>query len=91
LQGCLKTSGKCKTSLASTEPGSRFALRGISMVPVALFLIPFLTVTLRRFVFTGMGREWLDGEIDALRPRQNGLLEQGLYLLTKGETVAAGA
>jgi hypothetical protein len=51
------------------------------MVPVALSLIPFLAVTLRRFVFTGMGREWLDGEIDALRPRQNGLLEQGLYLL----------
>jgi hypothetical protein len=67
--------------VASTEPNSRFVLRGISMVRVALSLIPFLAVTLRRFVFTGMGREWLLGEIDAPRPRQNGLLEQGLYLL----------
>jgi hypothetical protein len=61
------------------------------MVPVALFLIPFLAVTLRRFVFTGMGREWLVGEIDPPRPRQNGLLEQGLYLLDPvGLTLVAG-
>jgi len=51
------------------------------MVPAALSLIPFLTLTLWRFVFTGMGRGWLVGEIDAPRPRQNGLLEQGLHVL----------
>jgi len=61
------------------------------MVRVALSLIPFLAVTLRRFVFTGMGREWLDGEIDAPRPRQNVLLEQGLYILDPaGLTLVAG-
>ena len=48
---------------------------------VALSLIPFLAVILRRFVFTGMGREWLLGEIDPARPRQNGPVEQGLYIL----------
>ena len=79
--GLPKDLGQCKTSLASTEPGSRFVLRGISMVRVALSLIPFLAVTLRRFVFTGMGREWLVEEIDAPRPRQNGLLEQVLCIL----------
>ena len=51
------------------------------MVPLALSLIPFFAVTLRRFVFTGMGREWLVGEIDAPQPRQNGPLELGLYIL----------
>ncbi len=51
------------------------------MVPAALSLIPFLPLTLWRFVFTGMGRGWLAGEIDAPRPRQNGLLEQGLHIL----------
>jgi hypothetical protein len=61
------------------------------MVPVVLSLIPFLTATLRRFVFTGMGREWLVGEVDALRPRQNGPLEQGLYILDPvGLTLVAG-
>jgi hypothetical protein len=61
------------------------------MVRVALSLIPFLAVTLRRLVFTGMGREWLVGEIDAPRPRQNGLLEQALYLLDPvGLTLVAG-
>jgi hypothetical protein len=61
------------------------------MVRVALSLIPFLAVTLRRLVFTGMGREWLVGEIDPPRPRQNGLLEQGLYLLDPvGLTLVAG-
>jgi hypothetical protein len=61
------------------------------MVRVALSLIPFLAVTLRRLVFTGMGREWLVGEIDGPRPRQNGLLEQGLYLLDPvGLTLVAG-
>ena len=66
-------------------------LRGISMVPVALSLIPFLTVTLRRFVFTGMGREWMVGEVDALRPRQNGPLEQGLCILDPVDlTLVAG-
>jgi hypothetical protein len=61
------------------------------MVRVALSLIPFLAVTLRRLVFTGMGREWLAGEIDGPRPRQNGLLEQGLYLLDPvGLTLVAG-
>ena len=61
------------------------------MVPVALFLIPFLAVTLRRFVFTGVGREWLVGEIDPPRPRQNGPLELGLYLLDPvGLTLVAG-
>jgi len=51
------------------------------MVPVALSLIPFLAVTLRRFVFTGMEREWLVGEVDAPRPRQNGPLDLGLCIL----------
>jgi hypothetical protein len=51
------------------------------MMRVALSLIPFLAVILRRFVFTGMGREWLLGEIDPARPRQNGPVEQGLYIL----------
>jgi hypothetical protein len=38
-----------------------------------------------------MGREWLVGEIDPPRPRQNGLLEQGLYLLDPvGLTLVAG-
>ena len=61
------------------------------MVSVALSLIPFLAVTLRRFVFTGMGREWLVGEVDALRPRQNGPLEQGLCILDPvGLTLVAG-
>src|SRR6266853_1798258 len=61
------------------------------MVRVPLSLIPFLAVTLRRFVFTGMGREWLVGEIDAPRPRQNGPLEQGLYILDPvGLTLVAG-
>jgi hypothetical protein len=61
------------------------------MVRVALSLIPFLAVTLRRFVFTGRGREWLDGEIDAPRPRQNGPLELGLYLLDPVDlTLVAG-
>jgi hypothetical protein len=76
-----KDLGQCKTSLASTEPGSRFVLQVISMLRVALSLIPFLAVILRRFVFTGMGRESLSGEIDPARPRQNGPLEQGLYIL----------
>jgi hypothetical protein len=61
------------------------------MVTAALSVIPFLAVTLRRFVFTAMGREWLVGEIDAPRPRQDGLLEQGLYILGPiGLTLAAG-
>jgi hypothetical protein len=61
------------------------------MVRAALSLIPFLAVTLRTFVFTGMGREWLVSEIDAPRPLQNGLLEQGLYLLDPvGLTRVAG-
>jgi hypothetical protein len=61
------------------------------MVPVALSLIPFLAMTLRVFVFIGMGREWLVGEIDAPRPRQNGPLEQGFYLLDPvGLTQVAG-
>jgi hypothetical protein len=67
-------------------------VRGISMVPVALSLIPFLAATLRRFVFTGMGREWLVGEIDAPRPRQNGPLQQGLHILDPVDlTLVAGA
>ena len=61
------------------------------MVRVALSLIPFLAVTLRWFVFTGMGREWLVGEVDALRPRQNGPLEQLLCILDPvGLTLVAG-
>jgi len=51
------------------------------MMRVALSLIPFLAVILRRFVFTGMEREWLLGEIDQARPRQNGALEQRIYIL----------
>ena len=51
------------------------------MMRVALSLIPFLAVILRRFVFTGMEREWLLGEIDPARPRQNGALEQRIYIL----------
>ena len=61
------------------------------MVLVVLSLIPFLAVILRRFVFTGMGREWLLGEIDPPRPRQNGPLEQVLYILDPfGLTLVAG-
>jgi hypothetical protein len=61
------------------------------MMRVALSLIPFLAVILRRFVLTGMGPEWLLGEIDPARPRQNGPLEQGLYLLDPvGLTLVAG-
>jgi hypothetical protein len=62
------------------------------MVRVALSLIPFLAVTLRTFVFTGMGRAGLVGEIDAPRQRQNGPLEQGLYILDPVDlTLVAGA
>jgi hypothetical protein len=61
------------------------------MVRVALSLIPFLAVTLRRFVFAGMGREWHVGEIDPPRPRQNGPLEQVLCILDPvGLTLVAG-
>ncbi len=61
------------------------------MLRVVLSLIPFLAVILRRFVFTGMGREWPLGEIDPARPRQNGPLEQGLYILDPvGITLVAG-
>ena len=61
------------------------------MMRVALSLIPFLAVILRRFGFTGVGREWLLGEIDSARPRQNGPLEQGLYILDPvGLTLVAG-
>ena len=78
------TPGQCKTSLASTEPGTccgRFALRGICMVPAALSLIPCFMQILWRFVFTGMRRGWQVREIDAPRRRQNGLLGQGLHVL----------
>jgi hypothetical protein len=47
----------------------------------ALPLIPFLALTMWRFVFTGLGRGWLVGEHDGLRPRQNDVLEQGLQIL----------
>jgi hypothetical protein len=61
------------------------------MVPAALSLIPFLTLTLWRFVFTRMGRGRLVGEIEAPRRRQNGLLEQGVRILDlPGLTLAAG-
>jgi len=61
------------------------------MLPVVLCLIPFLTQTRWRFVFTGMGWRWLVGEVDAPRPRQNGLLEQGLHILAPpGWALVAG-
>jgi hypothetical protein len=61
------------------------------MVRVALYLIPFLALTLRRLVFAGMGREWPVGEIDPPRPRQNGPLEQVLCILDPvGLTLVAG-
>jgi hypothetical protein len=61
------------------------------MVRVALSLIPFLAVTLRRLLFAGMGREWLVGEIDPPRPQQNGPLEQVLSILDPvGLTLVAG-
>ena len=61
------------------------------MMRVALSLIPFLAVILRRFVFTGMGREWLVGEVDALRTRQNGPIEMGLCILDPVDlTLVAG-
>jgi hypothetical protein len=61
------------------------------MMRVALSLIPFLAVILRRFVFTGMGREWLVGEVDALRARQNGPIELGLCILDPVDlTLVAG-
>ena len=56
-------------------------LRGICMVPATLSLIPFLALTLWRFVFTRPRGGWLVREIDAPRPRQNGLLGQGLHIL----------
>jgi hypothetical protein len=44
-----------------------------------------------KFVFTGMGRRWLVGEIDSPRRRQNGLLEQGHHILDPaGLTLVAG-
>src|SRR4029077_9264961 len=60
------------------------------MVPEALPLIPFLALTLWRFVFTGLGWGWLVGEHDGLQPR-NDLLEQGLPILDPAglELVAA--
>jgi hypothetical protein len=61
------------------------------VLPGALCLIPFLTQTLWRFVFTGMGPGWLVGEIEAPRRRQNGILEQGLIILDPaGLTLVAG-
>ncbi len=61
------------------------------MVRVVLSLIPFLAVILRRFVFTGMEREWLVGEIDPLRPRQNGPVRAGpLHLRPSRLTLVAG-
>jgi hypothetical protein len=44
-----------------------------------------------KFVFTGVGRKWLVGEIDAPRRRQDGLLGQGLHILDPaGLTLVAG-
>lgn len=51
------------------------------MVPSNLPLIPFLVLGLWRCLFTGMGRRWLVGEIDAAGLRQNGLFERGLRFL----------
>jgi hypothetical protein len=61
------------------------------MFPGVLSLIPFLTQTRWRFVFTDMGWRWLVGEIDVPRPRQNGLLGQCLHILDPaGSTLVAG-
>jgi hypothetical protein len=54
------------------------------MMPAALSLIPFLALTLWRFVFTGLRCGWLVSEIDAPRPRHNGLLAQRLHILDPG-------
>jgi len=51
------------------------------MVPTTLCLISFLTLTVWRFVFTGLWRERLVREIDAPRQQHNDLLEQGLHIL----------
>jgi hypothetical protein len=60
------------------------------MVPAYLSLIPILPLTLWRSVFAGMGRGWLVGGIDALRPRQNDLLGQGLSFDRPALAVIAG-
>ena len=61
------------------------------MLPGVPSLIPFLTHTRWRFVFTDTGWRWLVGEIDVPRPRQNGLLEQGLHILVPaGSALVAG-
>jgi hypothetical protein len=61
------------------------------MVPGALSLIPFLTLTLWRVVFTRMGRGRLVRGTEAPRRRQNALLEQGVRILDlPGLTLAAG-
>jgi len=54
-----------------------------------LFLLPFLALTLWRFVFTGMEWGWPVGGIDALRPRQNDLLWQRLPVDRSGLAVVA--
>ena len=61
------------------------------MVPADLSLIPFLVWGLWRSVFTGMGRRWLVGEIDAPGLRQKGHIEQGLRFLDPTDlTLVAG-
>jgi hypothetical protein len=54
------------------------------MVPAGLSLIAFVVLTLRRFVFAGLGRGWPLGGIDAPQPRHDDLLEQGLHILDPG-------
>jgi hypothetical protein len=60
------------------------------MVPEGLFLIPFLALTLWRFVFTGMEWGWPLGGIDALRPRQDDLLWQSVTFDRSSLAVVAG-
>jgi hypothetical protein len=55
-----------------------------------LFLLPFLTLTLWRFVFTGMEWGWPIGGIDALGPRQNDLLWHDVPFDRSSSAVVAG-
>ena len=60
------------------------------MVSEGLSLLPFLALTLWRFVFTGMEWGWPVGGLEALRPRQNDLLWHGLPFDRSGLAVVAG-
>jgi hypothetical protein len=60
------------------------------MVSEGLSLLPFLALTLWRFVFTGMEWGWPVGGIDALRPQHNDLPCQSLPFDRSSLPVVAG-